>query len=205
MFKCNSTRWPPFAEEQDRMRRNFQPRIFYNKALVMCIAGLLLPVAPTVQAEPGKIPPHDAFNGRFRATRAGTVVDETRQLIWRRCSHGQHDTGLTCAGRPQVLTFERARKYCASLQSAPGVVWRLPNLSELASLADPGRVRGAKIDPRWFPATDPYGYWTRSHDSGPDGVLWSIFDFGDARDFGVRGGRYHVRCVAEWFGSAKIR
>ena len=164
---------------------------------IALLTGVLVLVGGIV-AQPAQIP-HNQFNGRFRVDRQGLVVDEVRRLTWRRCSYGQVYNGITCAGRPRALSLLKARAYCAGL-STSGRVWRLPVLNELESLADPNRTVGAKIDPRWFPATDPYGYWTRSFFSDPTGLFWSVFHFGEARHFGAREGRYLVRCVSEWFG-----
>lgn len=163
------------------------------------LAGALAFRAAALQAGPERIP-HDRFDSRFRieADRS-KVVDEVRRLVWQRCSYGQAYNGITCAGRPRAVTFREARKLCAKYDTR-GQVWRLPRLPELESLADPNRSEGARIDPAWFPATDPFGYWTGSHFSDRSGLFWSVYHFGEARHFGAGEGKYLVRCVTEWFG-----
>ncbi len=144
--------------------------------------------------------PHNRVEGRFRVEPPASVVDEVRRLVWSRCSYGQEYNGITCAGRPRPLSFPKASAHCAAHAKKPGQVWRLPTLTELESIADPNRVEGAKIDPIWFPATDPYGYWSKSFFTDTSGSAWSVYDFGAASHFGARTGEYLVRCVTEWYG-----
>lgn len=85
------------------------------------------------------------------------VTDRHTGLTWARCSVGQQWDGSTCVGNVKTLSLQE------SLQLAKNSVWRLPNVKELASLADVGCQRPS-IDSVAFPGTPPYWYNTSTPD-----------------------------------------
>jgi hypothetical protein len=80
------------------------------------------------------------------------VTDRQTSLIWRRCAEGMNWNGSTCAGVASAFTHEAALQRAAAQASSTGIAWRLPNVKELASIADKSLSNPA-IDPTAFPAT----------------------------------------------------
>jgi hypothetical protein len=127
--------------------------------------------------------------GRFTANGA-EVTDSRTGLIWARCSAGQSLSGTACTGTANTYTHEQALSYAAS-QSG----WRLPNVKELASLADKG-CQNPAIDSTAFPNTVSSGYWTSSPYVGYSSVAWNVYFFnGDVNGYGFRSSGYYVRLV----------
>lgn len=89
------------------------------------------------------------------------VTDQKTGLIWRRCSEGMNWNGTTCAGAAATFTHEAALLRAATQASSTGIAWRLPNVKELASIADRNRSNPA-IDPTAFPATPAISFWSAS-------------------------------------------
>ena len=141
--------------------------------------GLSLLAAPAVWAQ-----------GRYTISASGTEVTDTRTgLIWQRCSAGQSWSGGTCSGSAATYTHEAALAYA---QSQSG--WRLPNVKELASLADRSRLDPA-IDADVFPGTPSYWYWSSSPVAGYADRAWGVvFDNGYFSSYN-RGNDSHVRLV----------
>lgn len=120
------------------------------------------------------------------------VTDQATGLVWRRCPEGL--MGSTCAtGTPSVFTHQEALQHATSV-SSPSVTWRLPNIKELASIVDIGRIIPA-IDNNVFPATPVSNFWSSTPFVTNGAVVW-IVNFNDGYITG--GGRtfsYHVRLV----------
>lgn len=133
-----------------------------------------------------------------------TITDSATGLMWQKCSDGQ--TGLDCSGGSAVsvvfddgdgdlgISHQPAINYCDSLSLATHSDWRLPNVKELMSIVDYGRVSPA-IDPTYFPATQSGYYWSSTADETNTNAAWVVgFDGGivssDSMD-----SNYYVRCV----------
>jgi hypothetical protein len=97
----------------------------------------------------------------FSADGNGEVIDNGTGLVWRRCAEGMNAYGNQCAGTAYNFTFETALAYAAYEAATAGVAWRLPNLSELLSIADAERAMPA-IDSLIFPNTPAGKFWTSS-------------------------------------------
>jgi hypothetical protein len=101
--------------------------------------------------------PRALCSERYSYSADGSEVnDATTGLVWRRCAEGMRYSGGTCTGTYSNFTHEQALSH-AQTQSASG--WRLPNVKELASIADRTRSNPA-IDTIAFPATPSWGFWT---------------------------------------------
>ena len=127
--------------------------------------------------------------GRFAANGA-EVADGQTGLVWARCSVGQSWSGSACTGTASSHTHEQA---LALAKAATG--WRLPNVKELASLADKG-CQSPSIDSAAFPNTSSSWYWTSSPSVGDASYAW-VVNFHDGNNvFGsVRGDSSEVRLV----------
>ena len=124
------------------------------------------------------------------------VTDQKTGLIWRRCAEGMIWDGATCAGTAGTFTHEAGLARAASQAGSTGIAWRLPNVRELASIADKSRSNPA-IDPTAFPATPSFWFWSSSPYVGLSFSAWFV-DFSDGV-VNVSGLRFnvslHVRLV----------
>ncbi|MFT2091692.1 DUF1566 domain-containing protein [Paraglaciecola sp. 2405UD69-4] len=89
----------------------------------------------------------------------GTATDSDLGLIWMRCSIGQTWENETCTGDGLELTWQEALQVAHGYEYAESLGWRLPNMKELASLAERSCVRPA-INEVFFPNTYSDDYWT---------------------------------------------
>ncbi|TDM09676.1 MAG: fimbrial protein FimH [Ideonella sp. MAG2] len=127
-------------------------------------------------------------DGRFTFS-GSEVTDKRTGLIWARCSVGQTWDGITCADGSNLMTHEAALLYAASQ-----IGWRLPNVRELASIADKGCSFPA-IDTVAFPAQSGT-YWSSSPYVGNSASAWSVnFDTGFVLNQGRESNLSHVRLV----------
>lgn len=95
---------------------------------------------------------------RYTYTASGGEVNDTKTgLTWRRCSEGQIWSGSTCTGTPADYTHEQALAQAKAQAGTAG--WRLPNVKELASIANKAFARPA-IDSTAFPGTPSEYYWS---------------------------------------------
>ena len=128
-----------------------------NTALKLLIAAACLLLATPVLAAPYTLSPD------------GTeVTDSKTGLTWRRCSEGQAWSGTTCTGTALAYTHEQA---LARAQTQTG--WRLPDVKELASLADRSPGNPA-IDPTVFPGAVSSWYWSSSPFAGISSSAWVV-------------------------------
>ncbi len=84
-------------------------------------------------------PPNPADNPRF-ILNGLEATDTYTGLVWRRCAEGQTWNGVTCSGtalRPaKYFSFQAALAQAASQSASTGQAWRVPNIKELASIAN---------------------------------------------------------------------
>jgi hypothetical protein len=88
------------------------------------------------------------------STDGSEVTDSQTGLVWQRCSQGQSWSGSTCTGSASLHTHEQALAL-AKAQSP----WRLPNVKELSSLVDVGRI-SPSIDTTAFPGAPSNAFWS---------------------------------------------
>lgn len=151
-----------------------------------CLAAALLAPAAWAQTCPSW-PTADRFT-----INGAEVTDKRTGLIWKRCSEGQSWSGSTCTGSATTHTHEGA---LALAQSQAATGWRLPNVKELASLADKG-CQNPAIDSTAFPNTPSYGYWSSSPYVGDASGAWIVYFYdGSVGYYGSRLDGYHVRLV----------
>jgi CubicO group peptidase (beta-lactamase class C family) len=119
------------------------------------------------------------------------VADGVTGLVWQ-----QSVPANPCPpDGPGVCTQADAEAYCAGLQVAGDAsAWRLPTVTELASLVKTGAGSPA-IDQTAFPGTSPLWFWTATPYAGREGSAWVIyFHDGGSGYLDVRSAA-HVRCV----------
>lgn len=122
------------------------------------------------------------------------VTDNQTKLIWRRCAEGMNWDGTTCAGIASTFTHEAALQQAAIQASSTGIAWRLPNVKELASIADKSFSNPA-IDATAFPATPANWFWSVSPFVGVSNYAWNVsFWYGYVHSY-ARSSIDHVRLV----------
>jgi Protein of unknown function (DUF1566) len=131
----------------------------------------------------------------FTVSADGTEVTDGRTgLIWRRCAEGMTATGGTCTGTASSFTHESALLRARDQAASTSVAWRLPNVKELASIADRSKNNPA-IDGDAFPSTPANLFWSSSPYVGVANVAWFVHFFNGSVDGNVRGNPYYVRLV----------
>ncbi len=133
-----------------------------------------------------------------RFVRGGTaeepIVDDTATgLVWQGCASGQE--GDSCeVGSATGVNWGEALYICEALTSGGHTDWRLPNVSELASIVDLSRSAPA-IARNAFPETASSLFWTSTSSAGTDNSAWSVsFDRG-VFDTSSKRNNHDVRCV----------
>jgi len=124
---------------------------------------------------------------RFVDNGDGTITDKATGLMW-----VQDGTGAGC-NNGATLTWNNAIDWAEGLTFATYSDWRLPNVKELQSIVDYGRVSPA-IDPV-FTNTQSDLYWSSTTYAGGSGYAW-VVDFLDGY-VGLDGkdSAYYVRAV----------
>jgi hypothetical protein len=90
------------------------------------------------------------------------VVDSTTHLVWRRCAEGMTWNGIHCAGKALTFTYQSAVQRAAAQSGRTATAWRVPNLKELLSVADPTRLLISAVDASVFSNLPPQRFWTSS-------------------------------------------
>jgi len=122
------------------------------------------------------------------------VTDARTGLIWRRCAEGMTASGSTCSGGASTFSHEAALQHAATQASSSGLAWRLPNVKELASIADRSRVSPA-IDNAAFPGAPSTPFWSSTPNVGnPFASMGVNFRDGVVDNY-TRSGSYQVRLV----------
>ncbi len=128
----------------------------------------------------------------------GTITDHTTGLMWQKCADGQDP--LTCVGTANTFFMDDgngispAINYCENLSLDDYTDWHLPNVKQLQSIVDYGRVSPA-INTYYFPNTWSYDYWTSTAYLDYNDSAWTL-DFSDGSvGSDNMGNSYFVRCV----------
>lgn len=128
---------------------------------VRCAATLTCP------GQDGSYATGCSSEGRFVDNLDGTVTDTCTGLEWQReTADVNGDWQLT---DQDSVTWCEALAYCENLVFADHNDWRLPNVRELQSIVDYGRVNPA-IDPVF--GSVPSGYWSSTSSTGNPGGAW---------------------------------
>ena len=113
----------------------------------------------------------------------GTVTDILTGLMWQKEDDNQ--------GR----NWEPALAYCEGIELGGHADWRLPDVKELQSIVDFGRVN-PPVDPAYFPNTVNSFYWTSSPYVSNANAAWDIqFYYGEVSAHGKVSVPMYVRCV----------
>jgi hypothetical protein len=130
---------------------------------------------------------------RFTDNGDETVTDTCTGLIWQKDTADVNGDGQVPDNGSDTLTWCNALAYCENLSFARHDDWRLPNVRELQSIVDYGRV-GPAIDPVFGALSS--GYWSSTSVPGnPDFAWFAGFFFGFVDNVVGEAGRNYVRAV----------
>jgi hypothetical protein len=133
---------------------------------------------------------------RNTITREQPVVsDAATGLEWQGCPAGR--SGSSCGtGWTAIHSWVSALAYCESLRWAELEDWRLPNLTELASIVD-HRRSGPTIDIDAFPETPGDEFWSSTSEAAAASRAWSVFFFTGSYFASNKTELFSVRCVRD--------
>jgi hypothetical protein len=101
-----------------------------------------------------------------------TVTDTCTGLMWQQDTADVNGDGQTIDDGSDALDWCGALAYCENLSFAGHDDWRLPNLRELQSIVDYGRV-GPAIDPV-FLVFQFAAYWSSTSSAGCPDLAWYV-------------------------------
>jgi len=134
--------------------------------------------------------------GRFVDNGDGTVTDNCTGLMWQKDTADINGDG-TIVWEQDAVTWQTALKYCEGLEFAGHDDWRLPNVRELQSIVDYGRI-WPSIDPAFTAKCDTWPtsyYWTSSTPKPFPSSTWVIgFGVGELGNDPKRS-PYYLRAV----------
>lgn len=120
------------------------------------------------------------------------VTDQKTGLIWRRCAEGMVFSDGTCMGTAGKFTHEAALQQATTQASSTGIAWRLPNIKELASIAD---KKSSPTRRAAFPATPVGLFWSASPGAGNSAGTWRAAFYNGNVTTRHQSNNYHVRLV----------
>lgn len=112
-------------------------------------------------------------NSQLNLNGDGTATDNKTNLIWMRCSLGKTWNGTTCTGAASTYNWQTALTTAENTSFANSTSWRLPNIKELASIAEEACFSPA-INQTVFPTTESSWFWSSSPDAGSSNSAWVV-------------------------------
>lgn len=146
-------------------------------------ACLLLAISGASQADCNPSILETTPTAHFTDHGDGTVTHEKTGLMWKVCTEGQAWNSGACSDTQTQLRWPDALESAntANTNSYAGKTgWRLPNIKELASIAEL-KCSGPAINTTIFPSTLANYYWTSSIDTENANNALLIY-FGDGGD-----------------------
>lgn len=115
---------------------------------------------------------HTTPTSRFALNANGTALDKKTGLIWKRCLEGYAWTGGTCTGGASLANWQSALQHAAASTFAGNSNWRLPNVKELASIAEFGCV-DPQVNLTIFPNMPTMHLWSGTPSVQDSQNAWS--------------------------------
>ncbi|WP_205273126.1 Lcl C-terminal domain-containing protein [Leptospira ainazelensis] len=136
-----------------------------------------------------------------------TTKDKITGLVWKTCLQGQSDVTAPnyCSGSGVSMKWPVAQSSCVALNSGSGYAgiknWRLPKISELATLVFYGTTLPPLIQSTYFPNQGgSIDLWSNTQNSDGTGSWFLQFSDGFSYDAnnssGAGGDSFRVRCVS---------
>lgn len=165
---------------------------FLLTVIIMAVVFVPLVAAATQTCRTMDLP-LSAPAERYTINADGTVKDMVSGLIWRRCSEGQNGTGCE-NGAAAKYSWREAIALAAASDFGGSKGWRLPTLTELATLLEYQCTMPA-INLSVFPATPAVNFWSSTPYAGYLNGAWNI-NFNDGvHDNSSKNYRLYVRLV----------
>jgi len=159
--------------------------LILNKQIILTLMMATgISTAITVQAAstcPGNIN-ETTPTAQFTINTNDTATDTKTGLVWMRCALGQTFSPVAgnCTGTATSLTWDAAIASATSSSFAGNTDWRLPNIKELASIAEQA-CYGPAVNEIVFPTSPLNWFWSSSPAVENDMKVW-IFDFNNGVD-----------------------
>ena len=144
----------------------------------------------------GPTPRPARFTRTVPATNQPIVTDNKTGLVWQGCAAGMTGDQTTCTGTNATYAWQAALDYCQDLSWGNQTDWRLPSLTELASIVD-DHAWGPAIDATVFPATATlHAFWSSSSYTYYTPAAENVgFMYGELGGGGKTATGYYTRCV----------
>ena len=130
----------------------------------------------------------------FSEVTSSTYLHYTTDLVWKRCAEGQTWDGTTCDGEAVKYTWQEALQLAQEASNEDLLGWRLPNVKELASIAERQCVRPA-VNSTLFPETPPDDFWTSTPSSDDPDRAWVVAFFNASHSIKEKDRYIYVRLV----------
>ena len=129
----------------------------------------------------------------------GTITDNETGLMWQTCSITSHQAkNLKQCDKPIEYTWGEALSYISQHNAGEKIAgftdWRLPNIRELATLAELQCFRPA-INLSAFPETPPSHYWSSSPYKFYPHYSWYVNFEDGVYNYSDRTDKKHIRLV----------
>ena len=132
----------------------------------------------------------------------GTITDPETGLVWKKCSEGQSwsAAGNNCTGTADTYRWQAALLRAQDVNTGvegenfSQTDWRLPNIKELASIAEL-RCNDPAMNNTVFPGTPSDFFWSSSPYAPVSGVAWGVGFNGGSGHAVNKGDGNHVRLV----------
>ncbi len=129
---------------------------------------LALGMSSVVQAQALKVSPD-----RFQVSADGQeVIDQEKQLVWRRCLEGMRYEDGRCLGDPQPMAWASGHEWAKSVASSGGP-WRMPTMIELSTMMDMSR-HGSPLNAALFPDTPKAYVWSATANERTPTHAWTM-------------------------------
>ena len=162
-------------------------------ATLMCAASFMTSVSANAQeclTEGVTTTPTE----NFESISTDALLDNTSDLIWKRCAEGQSWDGTTCNGEAVKYTWQEALQLAARASNEDLLGWRLPNVKELATLTERSCVRPA-INSVLFPSTPSDDFWTSTPSVDDPDRAWVVAFFNASHSIKEKERCVYVRLV----------
>ncbi len=163
---------------------------------LILIHGTLLAAASLAQTCNPAIPPKTPTS-EFTDHANGTLTDRNTGLMWKKCVEGL--SGSACdQGYASLMNWSGALQHAATHEFAGHTEWHLPNIKELASIAETACSEPA-INLALFPNDPGSIVWSSSPNAKDSDEAWAVYFVYGFDSWWIKNNYTYVRLVrTEW-------
>jgi hypothetical protein len=163
---------------------------FLNSVRMLSLA-LSFGVSSVALAQVPKISPD-----RFQVSADGQeVIDQEKQLVWRRCVEGMRFEGGRCLGEPMPLVWASGHDWAKGIPSS-GSPWRMPTMNELGTMMDMSS-HGSPLNAALFPDTPKAYVWSATVNDRTPTHAWAMLNTNGYMMSSWQTVTYYLRLVRE--------